>query len=33
MEKEKIILNVKEAKDSFKDLQNIYGFNSDRRVK
>lgn len=29
----KIILNVKEAKDSFKDLQSIYGFNSDRRVK
>ena len=28
----KIILNVKEAKDSFRDLQSIYGFNSDRRV-
>ena len=32
MEKEKIILNVKEARDSFHDLKKIYYLNSDRRV-
>ena len=32
MEKEKIILNVKEAKESFEDLKRIYYLNGDRRV-
>ena len=32
MEKEKIILNVKEARESFEDLKKIYYLNSDRRV-
>ena len=32
MEKEKIILNVKEAKESFNDLKRIYYLNGDRRV-
>ena len=33
MEKEKIILNVKEAKESFGDLKRIYYLNGDRRLK
>ncbi len=32
VEKQKIILNVKEAKESFEDLKKIYYLNSDRRV-
>jgi S1-C subfamily serine protease len=32
VEKQKIILNVNEAKESFEDLKKIYYLNSDRRV-
>lgn len=32
IEKKKIVLNVKQAKASFADLQGIYGFTRDRRV-
>lgn len=32
MEKEKIILNVKDARKSFEDLKKIYRLNSDRRA-
>lgn len=32
IEKKKVILNTKEAKESFLELQKIYGFVSDRRV-
>lgn len=32
MEKIKIILNVKEARESFEDLKMIYRLNSDRRI-
>lgn len=32
LNKQKVILNVKEAKNSFKDLKRIYYLNNDRRV-
>lgn len=32
MEKHKIIFNVKEAKESFRTIKNIYGLSSNRRV-
>ena len=33
IEKQKVILNVKDARDSFNDLKKIYYLNSDRRIK
>jgi S1-C subfamily serine protease len=32
IEKKKVVLNAKQAKESFADLKSIYGFTNDRRV-
>lgn len=32
VEKTRVVLKTKEAKDSFQEIKNIYGLKSDRRV-